>query len=258
VADRGNSPTIGVNVWWARRSPDRAISDRAASDFTREERVRLASLRQASDRHTYLAAHSLLRHALSVYTGVATQRIGLRFQCVTCGGQHGKPYVPGGPHFSLAHAGDVILIAVTKAGPVGIDVEQVGATSFAGFDAVALSSAERTRVAETPAAVRARARTNWWVRKEAVLKATGHGLTIDPAHLEVSGPDEDARLTGWSAAEPAPEDVKMADLTLPQSASPEECLACIAVLSRAPMHVELIDATGWLTEREAPVRTATR
>ena len=36
-----------------------------------------------------------------------------------------------------------------------------------------------------------------WVRKEAVLKATGHGLRIPPDQVEVSGPGEDPALLGW-------------------------------------------------------------
>jgi 4'-phosphopantetheinyl transferase len=40
-----------------------------------------------------------------------------------CGAQHGKPVLPGGPGFSLTHAGDLVGVAVHPGGAVGLDVE---------------------------------------------------------------------------------------------------------------------------------------
>ena len=34
-----------------------------------------------------------------------------------------KPYLPGGPHFSISHSGGMVLLAVCDGGPVGCDVE---------------------------------------------------------------------------------------------------------------------------------------
>jgi hypothetical protein len=82
---------------------------------------------------------------------------------------------------SIAHAGDRVVVGASDAGPVGVDVEPVAAVEFGGFDDVALTVAERARVAGLDPGLRAAARAQLWVDKEARLKATGEGLRVDPA-----------------------------------------------------------------------------
>ena len=68
-----------------------------------------------------------------------------------CGAPHGKPVLPGGPGFSLSHAGDLVGVAVRPDGPVGLDVEQV--RDVADLDALAghvRSPAERARAGLGP------------------------------------------------------------------------------------------------------------
>ena len=104
-------------------------------------------------------------------------------RCTHCGSaEHGRPRVslPDGhqpPHVSVSRTRGLTVVAVSDVGAVGVDVEPVGAASFDGFDAVALHPDER--------ATDAVERTRLWVRKEAVLKATGDGLRADPRELRV-------------------------------------------------------------------------
>jgi 4'-phosphopantetheinyl transferase len=81
-------------------------------------------------------------------------------------------------HVSLTATASVVAVAVSRAGPVGVDAEQVDRAAFAGFSSVALGPGEHT--ADAVAAARA------WARKEAVLKATGYGLALDPREVDVS------------------------------------------------------------------------
>ena len=39
-------------------------------------------------------------------------------------GEHGKPCIPGGPHFSLTHSGTLAALAVSDT-PVGLDIEKI-------------------------------------------------------------------------------------------------------------------------------------
>ena len=124
------------------------------------------------------SAHALLRLVLSSLTDVAPQDHVLTRRCGACGGEHGKPVLDHPTlHVSLAGTRHVVAVVVGPGQPVGIDVERVRSTGFHGFDAVALAPGERAR------SLRGRARA--WTRKEALLKATGEGLTVAPSSVDV-------------------------------------------------------------------------
>jgi 4'-phosphopantetheinyl transferase len=95
------------------------------------------------------------------------------------------------------------VVAITDAGPVGVDVEAEGAADFAGFADVALHLGERATNPVDP--------TRVWVRKEALLKAHGLGLVVDPSDV---GLDDD-RLVAWDSRHPQPRAVWLRDLAVP-------------------------------------------
>ena len=72
-----------------------------------------------------------------------------------------------------------------------------------------------------------------WARKEAVLKATGHGLVVDPAEVLVSGPLNPPALVGWQAEEPRPAAITIADVEL----ASEDHRAAVAVLTDEPVEI---------------------
>lgn len=81
----------------------------------------------------------------------------------------------------------------------------------------------------------------YWVRKEAVLKATGCGLLVPLSAVTISGPDEAARLMRWEADVPAPTAVALADLTVRPG-----YVGCVAALSDGPLQLNVADATAAL------------
>jgi 4'-phosphopantetheinyl transferase len=232
--DDSRDPAAIVDVVWG--DPRELPSLEALLDDN--ERARLCQLRQPADRERFVAAHGLLRLLIAEWTGCEPADVELTAMCRRCGGRHGKPRLlaaPGAPqlHLSLAHAGDRVVVAVTRAGPVGVDVEAHAKTGFEGFDEIALSPSERVSVDELGESQRLCARTMMWVRKEAALKATGDGLMVSPRDLVVSSPDESARLLGWYG-EAAPTAIQLRDLDI--GADHE---ACIAVIAETPPIVRL-------------------
>ncbi|WP_104127582.1 4'-phosphopantetheinyl transferase superfamily protein [Cryobacterium sp. Y57] len=113
-------------------------------------------------------------------------------RCERCGGAHGRPRVlaPDGVHVSLSRAGDTMVVAVSVVGPIGVDLESISAVGRAGFDDVAFNALERAALFEIPFSDRNRARAGLWTTKEALLKLSGEGLTVDPRHVTV----------GWTGA----------------------------------------------------------
>jgi 4'-phosphopantetheinyl transferase len=159
------------HVWWA--APVAPADAPALVEMLDEhERERLRRFRRPADVARYLAAHALTRIVLGECLGKAPSALVIDRTC-RCGAQHGKPtLVGGGPGFSLSHAGDVVGVAVLDGGVVGLDVEAVRPMSD-----LAATARHVGAPAEPAAFFRA------WTRKEALLKATGDGLSSPMAAI---------------------------------------------------------------------------
>ncbi|MEZ5123139.1 MAG: 4'-phosphopantetheinyl transferase superfamily protein [Solirubrobacterales bacterium] len=79
-----------------------------------------------------------------------------------------------------------MAVAIGACGPVGVDVEPRAAALDAAALAAALTPAERRALGDLPRARRPATLLRQRVRKEAVLKAAGVGLAVDPAVLDVT------------------------------------------------------------------------
>ena len=93
----------------------------------------------------------------------------------------GKPYLPGGPEFSLSHGGDLAVLLISDT-PCGVDVE-------CADRAVSERIRERVfqRIFQREEADSERAFSWLWTRKEAVMKLDGRGLGLDPQRFSVLG-----------------------------------------------------------------------
>jgi 4'-phosphopantetheinyl transferase len=156
---------------------DEATESRLAAILDEGERVRAARFVFEQDRRAYTAAHALLRHALSERAGV--EPTAWRFAA----GSHGKPYLSKQPagfdlRFSLSHCRSMVAVAIAQGLEVGVDVEACGravdleiANSCFAPDEIAMLNAlpqpEQQRDLFT----------KLWTLKEAVIKATGAGLS---------------------------------------------------------------------------------
>ncbi|GAB7192560.1 hypothetical protein NUM3379_32690 [Kineococcus sp. NUM-3379] len=225
------------------------------------ERARAARQRNAPDVARAVTGRALLRLLAARWTGLEARGVGLRRECLECGpGDHGRPVVvapgPGGRrvHVSVSHSAGAVLAVAGADGPVGVDVEEHAGTAFAGFDDLALAPAERTALAALPEGARPAARALWWARKEAVLKATGHGLTVPPSALVVGAPGTGGTgagpggvLSAWppqlDAALRPPAHPWLLDLApaLDAVLEPGSAAACAAVLAPRAPRVRVLD-----------------
>ena len=178
---------------------DAELHARFADVLTVAERQRMGQFLRPADRSLYLLAHGLLRRALATAMARSPADIDIRHQA------RGKPYVDGGPDFSLTHAlsqGDAAAGAAVVAicgGPVGVDVEsrarwpeisELVSSRFAWDEQAMLAGvAEQER----------RERMVWlWTAKEAVIKATGDGLATPLRSVVMTwGDDGVLRTQGW-------------------------------------------------------------
>lgn len=154
-------------VWWAAPVAPAEAPDLVALLDTHECQ-RLHRLRRAADQARYLAAHALARRVLGLCLDRPAASVVIDRTC-HCGEPHGKPSIVGGPAFSLTHASRVVGVAVHDR-PVGLDVERLrpvrDLTAIASYACSAMET-----VSDTTEFFRL------WTRKEALLKATGAGLS---------------------------------------------------------------------------------
>ena len=217
-------------MWWV---DPQQVGAAFAALLDPAERERLERLHRSADQLRYAAAHGLVRLVVGAQLGCSPGEVEIVARCARCGGTHGKPQLrdaAGRVAFSLAHAGRRAVVAVTAGTPVGVDVEEVtrGFTADEPLVRSALCGREAETLARLPAVQRAAAFLRYWTRKEAILKATGDGLTVAPAALEVSGPHELPRLRAWNAPSAGPATVGLRDLDL----GPDYC-AALAMLGPA-------------------------
>jgi 4'-phosphopantetheinyl transferase len=188
-------------------------------------------------------AHALLRILLG-------ERLRLAPSTVALSGDGDKPRLAGlgGRHeFSLSHSGRRVVVAITASTPVGVDVERVCADR--DLDALierVLDPGERSTLAALVGSARRAAFYRYWVRKEAAVKATGHGLRMPLAAVTVSGPNEPAAVVRWSAQDPPSAGIQLHDLDPGDGHA-----ACLALLGTSAFAVEEHDGAALLDRSEA-------
>jgi 4'-phosphopantetheinyl transferase len=186
-----------VHVWRVRlASPHSA--DALWPLLSVEEQARAKRFFQEWHRRRYTIAHGALRQILATYLERPAETIEF------ANGPHGKPSVVEPERssrrleFNLSHSGDLALVAVAWDRPVGVDLEEWER------DMNHLELAERFFSPAERDALRALAESAddlvrgffaAWSRKEAYLKASGHGVTRGLHHFDVTlEPHQPARL----------------------------------------------------------------
>ena len=88
-----------------------------------KERQKAMRFRRAADRNQYIVAHGRLREILSAELAIPASEVALSSN------ENGKPHAvldqdESPIEFSLSHSGDVALVAVSRTGAVGVDIER--------------------------------------------------------------------------------------------------------------------------------------
>lgn len=189
---RGSTvPRIGtlgerdVHVWWASRdvSPER---QRALEDLLDEtERQRAARFKRDELSRRFRAGRGILREILAAELRADPRSFHYELE------ERGKPFLPGaGLHFSLSDSGPLVAIAVTRLVALGVDAELAHASR--DFDSLmerVLSPRELAWCLDFTADARVSAFYRIWTRKEALLKATGEGISRSLRAITVIGDD---------------------------------------------------------------------
>jgi 4'-phosphopantetheinyl transferase len=213
--------------------PDTAARCRDVLDGS--ERTRAAAFLSARDQQRFTVAHGALR----ILAGRELQTRSAELTWTV--GRYGKPELTppwSWLHTSLSHSGDMIAVAISTNGPVGVDIQHLAP----GLDPVGLSARffppdEAGYVAAgRDAGARADRFAHLWARKEAVVKAAGGRIW---PNLKIAVRSRDV----ITCAEPTSPH-RVADVTAPASFR-----AAVALSGAAPFATE---AFAWPGAGPAP------
>ncbi len=175
-----------VHVWAASLAVPDSVLRQFAATLSASERERAERFRFELHRTRFIARRGLLRALLAGY--LDTEPGGIQLPS----GPWGKPKLgsqfAGAPlEFNLAHSEDLALLAFTRGGVVGIDLERIRPLKDADeLVARFFSEREHTAFQGLSPELRPVAFFNLWTRKEAWLKATGEGIAHSLPLVEVS------------------------------------------------------------------------
>jgi phosphopantetheine--protein transferase-like protein len=158
--------------------------------------------RQTADRERYLAARTLLRHALSKTAGGQIAPKDWRYT----EGRHGKPMMAAGLpalEFNVSHSENCVAVAISSKEPIGIDIECLDPDRRTGIVYEILTEVERDRLRKLTADEQWGQFVRIWTAKEACSKALGLGLSLDFQVMEVQMNPLRVRLLDRPASAPA-------------------------------------------------------
>lgn len=173
-----------IHVWAS--SLNEAIEHLSAFErhLSPEELDRASQFYFERDRSRFITGRGILREILSSYLEMSPSQLHFRY------GASGKPYldeVEGSAplQFNVTHSEDLILVAVTNACCLGIDVERVRPIpEIENIVVNYFSAREASELAALPKEQQQCAFYQIWTRKEACLKATGRGLSDFTLQME--------------------------------------------------------------------------
>ncbi len=163
----------GVEVWFADPAE---IDDAAIALLDEGERERMERFLFERDRRLYLAAHALVRRALSRHADV--DPAAWRFAAE----EGGRPVLAGPApvpplRFNLSHCRGLVACAIARERDVGIDVERITELPRELIDRIA-SPGEAAALRALPAGAQPERFFTLWTLKEAYVKARGLGLAL--------------------------------------------------------------------------------
>ena len=165
------------------------MGDRDASTERRDrrilstdERARADRFHFERDRRMFISCRATLRRLLGERMGIPPESLVFEH------GPQGKPWLPGTEtSFNLSHSGQWFACAISSGGTLGMDIERIQPLDdMLGMAQHFFAPAEVERLFAIPEDERTHSFFQCWTRKEAVIKATGEGVSRPLDSFEVS------------------------------------------------------------------------
>ena len=170
-----------VEIWCAQTPSVRRLPESTRSLLSEEERHRSQGLVVEEDRLNFEFAHVLVRALLGAYLGLSPRRLEFEKEA------NGKPFALNVDRvsFNMSHTRGAVAIALALDSEIGIDIEQIRPCDVFALAPAIMHNAELQSWRGFPKELQDRAFFELWTRKEALLKAYGCGLSVEPNSISV-------------------------------------------------------------------------
>ena len=193
------APASGFRLWWCVLDASQQRLRACNGYLSDAERMRAARFGHPSLRERYVVGRGSLRALLGRELAIAPGEVPI------IRGARGRPQLAGDAKldFNVSHTGSVAIVAVSRDGRVGVDVERLDrAINVAGIARKFLTAAERDAIAPLDADAARRTVLTLWTCKEAMSKATGDALSAPFAAIDVDLREGPALRSGPGAYRP--------------------------------------------------------
>lgn len=176
AAHAGDPASIDVWLTFLDDARDPTLTGRYHALMSASEREQQQRFVFEKDRHRYLVTRALVRTVLSQYASAPAAQLAF------VANDYGKPALAGAPPdlaFNVSHAGNLVVLAVTRGGALGVDTE--GVESRMTIDDLAdryFAREEADDLRAQPAGLRQQRFFEYWTLKESYIKARGMGLSL--------------------------------------------------------------------------------
>lgn len=185
-----------VHIWQANLALSPSDCQQFAQTLSADEQARAGRLRFQRDRDRFIVSRGTLRALLGRYLEVSPERIRFNYS------DKGKPalaheFAGSGLEFNLSHSEDLMVCAIARQQPIGIDLEYLRPVADLANLTQRFFSPQEHAAIHTFAGDRClQSFFQHWTCKEAVLKAAGGGL-MSLSAIEVCLLNETAKLVRW-------------------------------------------------------------
>ncbi|MBC3918092.1 4'-phosphopantetheinyl transferase superfamily protein [Undibacterium sp. CY18W] len=180
-----SSLAMATEVWVASLAQLREYRSGLQDLLNSTEQARCQRYLHQDDRDRYLGGRAVVKLAVARSTGLPVQDIFIALEA------SGKPSIAfaqttaiQAPAISISHAGDLVIVALGYGADIGVDVELLHQdVNLDELMPVVCSNSEIAEVNRLDGKSRTQKFYEFWVLKEACLKATGDGLSADARRL---------------------------------------------------------------------------
>ena len=177
---------LGINeveIWHGKVTAEDAHYQAYWHVLDEAEQAQARKFKNALLTKRYVEVHGRLRNTLAQMLNQPPEKINIKKA------GHGKPYLADNPElaFNLSHSADRLMIAVGWNSQLGVDIEVCKQRiNLPGLVDKCFAEEEASYWNKLPETQKNQAFYRFWTRKEALVKATGHGIALGLNHCVIN------------------------------------------------------------------------